>query len=90
MGYYNTVILRFGLDPADFEDTIIDPLESDGVFIYEVVQKYEQIKCPYCKSDKVYRHDVRYTEYNCTHNDNLREILRVRKTRFNKRYRVLY
>lgn len=79
---FNTILLRFGLDPNDFENRYFEPIMIDGGFIYEVYQKDSSRCCPYCGSSNCHIHDRRFVEIKSTINSNLIEIIRIRKNRY--------
>lgn len=79
---FNTILYRFGLDPNDFDNKLIEPIKSENGFIYELWQKDKNRKCPYCGNDNNYKHNYFYTETSCCINEQLKEILRIRKIRY--------
>lgn len=79
---FNTILLRFGLNPDDFENRYFEPVKIDDGFIYEVYQKDGVRTCPHCHSDDCHLHDRRFIEVSSTINRNLKETLRIRKNRY--------
>ena len=79
---FNTLLLRLGIDPACFENRDNEPIRTSYGFIYEVWQRTDERKCPYCGSDNTHIHDRDIVEINCSETDQIRDILRIRKVRF--------
>ena len=80
--HFNTLLLRLGFKPDDFLDVPVDPIPFDGGFIFEAELKGTQRECPNCKSIKTHIHGYSYVEYNCSENDNIKDILRIKKPRY--------
>lgn len=78
---FNTILLRLGLDPDDFVNKLSEPIRTKEGFIYEADQEIKERICPYCHSHKVIIHDHDIIEVNCSQTDQIRDILRIRKTR---------
>ena len=66
---FNTILLRFGLDPDDFINELIEPIKSGNVFIYNIRQKTDFRHCPYCNHDDAYINDYDYVEINESDNE---------------------
>ena len=79
---FNTLLLRLGFKPDDFLDVPVDPLPFDGGFIFEAELKTTMRQCPNCKSTKTHIHGYSYVEYNCSENNNIEDILRIKKPRY--------
>lgn len=79
---FNTILYRFGLNPDNFINEDRDPIETDDGFIYEVRQRTDIRLCPYCKSNKAYVHDHDSVEISCNQTDQIKDTLRIIKTRF--------
>ncbi len=79
---FNTILYRFGLEPNDFDNRPIDPVKSEDGFIYELWQKDNNRKCPYCGSERCHIHNYFFTETSCCINGQLKETLRIRKIRY--------
>lgn len=79
---FNTFLLRLGLEPNNFTNKPIEPIRFEDGFVFETEQIIEERKCPHCSSSNVYINDYRYVEYRCTENQNITDILRVKKPRF--------
>lgn len=79
---FNTILLRFGLDPDDFINELIEPIKSGNVFIYNIRQKTDFRHCPYCNHDDAYINDYDYVEINSSETDQIKDILRIKKVRF--------
>lgn len=79
---YNVFLLRLGLDPSQFTNRLNEPIKTAKGWLYEVDQKSDGYKCPYCHSDKLYINDYNTIEVNCRESSFIEDILRVRKVRF--------
>lgn len=79
---FNIFLLRLGLEPNNFKNKPIEPVQFDRGFVFETEQIVEERKCPHCSSHDVYINDYRFVEYRCTENQNITDILRVKKPRF--------
>ena len=79
---FNTILLRFGTDPDCFINEDRDPIRTDNGFIYEVRQRTDIRICPRCASSNAYIHDHDTVEINCSETDQIKDILRIIKTRF--------
>jgi len=79
---FNTLLLRLGFKPDDFLDVPVDPLPFDGGFIFEAELKTTMHQCLNCKSTKTHIHGYSYVEYNCSENNNIEDILRIKKPRY--------
>ena len=79
---FNTLLIRLGMDPGCFENRMNEPVRTEEGYIYEVRQRSDERKCPYCRSHKAVVNGYYYTETNCSETDQIRDILRIRKVRF--------
>ena len=79
---FNTILYRLGLDPNDFINEERDPIKTDNGFIYEVRQRTDIRICPKCGSVNAYINDHDVVEINCSETDQIKDILRIIKTRF--------
>ena len=79
---FNTLLLRLGFKPDDFLDVPVDPIPFDGGFIFEAELETDNRQCPKCKSCNAHIHGYSYVEYNCSENDNIKDILRIKKPRY--------
>ena len=79
---FNIFLSRFGLDPDNFTNVPFEPIKTDFGFIYEVEQKTDARICPNCQSQSAYINNYFYITINCSENNHLQDILRVRKIRF--------
>ena len=80
---YNTFLLRFGFNPADFknkEATIVEG--DDDSIIYELEQEIHDRTCPNCFNPKTQVKDHDWVEIALNTTIGKREYLRIRKTRF--------
>ena len=79
---FNTLLLRLGLDPGNFSNRLNEPIRTDDGFIYEVEQECSDRTCVHCGSSSVVVNDHDTVEINCSETDHIRDVLRIRKTRF--------
>lgn len=79
---FNTILFRFGLEPNDFDNRLIDPIKTEDGYIYELSQKDSNRICPHCGNDHCHIHNYFYTETSCCINEQLKETLRIRKIRY--------
>ncbi len=79
---FNTILYRFGLEPDDFDNRMLETVISENGYVYEIWQKDGSRKCPHCGSENSYKHNYYYTETSCTINNQLKETLRIRKIRY--------
>jgi transposase len=78
---YNVFLLRLGLDPSQFTNRLNEPIKTEKGWLYEVDQKTDGYRCPYCRGDKLYIHDYNIIEINCRESSFIEDVLRVRKVR---------
>ena len=79
---FNTLLYRLGIDPNAFVNQQNEPIRAENGFIYEVRQRTDERRCPFCGSEETYIHDHDIVEINCSETDLIRDILRIRKVRF--------
>ncbi len=79
---FNIFLLRFGLDPANFTNAVLEPIKTEFGFIYEVEQRTDTRECPACKSHNAFIHNYFFIQINCSENNHQQDILRIRKVRF--------
>ncbi len=78
----NTLLLKLGIDPNNFKNTIVDPIKTDDGFIYELQEKKDNRICPYCNSSKCYIKEYYFTNIKISNDTNIKEILRIKRVRF--------
>ena len=79
---FNTFLIRLGIDPDNFTNKASEPIKTPEGYIYEVEQRKDNRKCPYCQNDNVEINGYYYTEINCSETDQIKDILRIKKIRF--------
>jgi transposase len=79
---FNIFLLRFGLDPDNFINKFLEPIKTEFGFIYEVEQRTDLRQCPTCKSHNSYVNNYFYIKINCSENNHLQDVLRIKKVRF--------
>ena len=79
---FNIFLTRLGIATDNFKNLQVDPIMTDGGFIYEVEQRTDERECPFCHAKEANIKDFDYVEINCSETDNLKDILRIRKVRF--------
>lgn len=83
---FNTLLLRLGVGPDNFENKEREPIITSDGFIYEVEQRKDGYKCPYCHSAAIYVNSYRYSEISCSETDNIKDTLRIKKVRLKCRF----
>ncbi len=79
---FNIFLSRFGLDPDNFVNEQLEPIKTEFGYLYEVEQRTDHRQCPTCNSCNVYIHNYFYVAVNCSENNHLQDILRIKKVRF--------
>ena len=79
---FNTFLLRFGINPDNFEAIEASPIPFEHGFIYELVQRNDLRTCPFCNTDDTYINDYRIVTINCSQNKEIKDVLRIKKIRF--------
>ncbi len=79
---FNTFLTRLGIASDNFSNRQIDPIKTDGGFIYEVEQRTDERECPFCHSKQANIKDFDYVEINCSETEHVKDILRIKKVRF--------
>lgn len=76
-----TLLYRLGIDPASFKNQMVEPIKTDDGFIWEVSQIPKDRTCPICGSVHNHIHGYYHVEINCSSNEHIRDVLRIRKVR---------
>jgi len=79
---FNTFLSRLGIDPDNFKNVQTDPIATEGGFIFYAEQRTDERKCPHCSSSRVEIKSYHHVKINCSENENIKDILRVKKVRF--------
>ena len=79
---FNTLLNRFGISSENFINQENEPIPFKEGFIYEVEQRHDNHVCPNCGSTHSRITGYFYTETKCTQNENIKDILRIKKVRF--------
>ena len=79
---FNTILYRLGIDPSNFINEDREPIKTDDGFVYEIRQKTDIRICPKCGSTNAYVNDHDIVEVNCSEIDQIKDTLRIIKTRF--------
>lgn len=79
---FNTILYRLGLDPSDFINEEREPINFKDGFIYEIRQRTDIRICPRCGSVSAYINDHDIVEVNCSETDQIKDVVRIIKTRF--------
>ena len=79
---FNTILYRLGLDPSCFENRLIEPIQTEKGFIWEVYQRRNIRVCPRCGSVSGYIQDHSVIDINCNETDQIKDTLRIHKIRF--------
>lgn len=81
--YLNTILLRFGLDPNNFVNELVEPfISDDGKTIINLRQKPDKKICPECGCVEANINNYYWTETNFTTNEGEPLIIRIKKVRF--------
>ena len=78
---FNTLCIRFGIDPEQIENEYIEPIKYNDGFIYELHQRKDNHTCPKCGHNKYVIKDYNYIEVKAKQNEHINDILRIRKIR---------
>lgn len=78
---FNTICIRFGINPNDIENEYVEPIPYKDGFIYEFHQKKKDHICPKCKSNEYVIKDYNYIEIKAKQNEHINDILRIKKVR---------
>ena len=79
---FNTILMRFGLNPDDFENRYLEPIQVFNGSIYSVNQADKERKCPFCKSKDVIIKGYYHTETKCSQTDHYTDTLQIRRIRY--------
>ena len=79
---FNTLLSRLGISPDNFINKDNEPISFENGFIYDVEQTKENRTCPYCHENASVVIGYYVTETNCSESENLKDILRIKHTRF--------
>lgn len=81
--YLNTFLFMFGLDPDNFINEVVEPVESDdGMIVYNLRQRIDNKRCPNCNSHHAIIHNYFYTETRFTSNKGKPIVIRIKKVRY--------
>ena len=78
----NTLLLKLGINPDNFKNTIVDPIKTNAGFIYELQERTDVRTCPYCDSTSVYIKEYYFTNTKIANDSNINETLRIKRVRF--------
>ena len=79
----NTFLYRVGLNPENFINNDIEPINIDGRLLYLVEEKKDIRICPYCNNqnkNKIKKYY--YTNINFSSNTNIKELLQIKRVQF--------
>lgn len=79
---FNTFLNRFGISSENFVNKENEPIPFSGGYIYEVEQRRDIHVCPECGSTHAHVMGSFYTEVNCSQNEHIKDVLRIKKIRF--------
>lgn len=81
--YLNTFLYLFGLDPDNFINEVVEPVETDdGKITYNLRQRIDQRMCPRCGKSNAIIKDYNWTETSLTTNGGKPTYIRIKKVRF--------
>lgn len=79
---FNTFLTRLGIDPDNFKNIKTEPIITDDGFIFYTEQRSDERICPYCHGSHAEIKGYHHVDINCSDNENIKDILRVKKVRF--------
>ena len=79
---FNTILMRFGLNPDNFENRYTEPIRIYEGQIYSVTQADKNRICPYCHSDYVVIKGYYDTETRCSQSDHVTDYLHIKRIRY--------
>lgn len=79
---FNMFLTRFGISPDNFINKNNEPIKIEDGFMYEVEQRKDERKCPYCQSDEAHLIGYYFTETKCSDNKYIHDVLRIKRVRF--------
>ncbi|MDD3999373.1 MAG: hypothetical protein PHX62_00570 [Bacilli bacterium] len=79
---FNTFLTRLGIDPESFKNIQTDPIKTDNGFIFYAEQRSDERVCPSCRSQHTEIKGYHHVHINCSDNENIKDVLRVKKVRF--------
>lgn len=79
---FNIFLARFGLDSSNFINKVLEPIEFENGFIYEVEEQNKKRICPHCQHQFMRVHDRDIVTYKLNSTVGRTEILRVRRIRY--------
>ena len=71
-----------GINPDNFINADNKEIRTSNGFIYQVTQRTDRRECPYCNTNNAIIHSHDFVEINCSCNEYLEEVLRIKKVRF--------
>ena len=81
--HFNTFLYTFGLDPDNFINELVEPIESEnGTIIYNFRQRTDKRICPECGCNDAEINNYSWTETNFTTNEGKPVLIRIKKVRF--------
>ena len=78
----NMILIRLGIDPDNFTVQEQEPIKTRDGFVYEVTQDTGNRKCPHCGNPGTHIHGHYYAEIDCSETDQIKDIVRIKKSRF--------
>ena len=79
---FNTILNRMGINPDNFINADNKEIRTSNGFIYQVIQRTDRRECSYCNTNNAIIHSHDFVEINCSCNEYLEEVLRIKKVRF--------
>ena len=70
---HNTLLLKLGINPNHFKNTIVDQIKTSDGFIYELQEKTDIRTCPYCSSSSSTIKGYFFTETNVSNDANIED-----------------
>ena len=79
---FNTILMRFGLNPDNFENRFLEPIQILDGQIYSVIQTDKDRTCPFCRSEDVIIKGYYNTETRCSQTDHFTDYLQIKRIRY--------
>lgn len=79
---FNTLLQRFGFNSSNFVNKLINTIEFENGFIYEVEEEYRIRLCPHCNNEIVHVHSYKWIEIKLSTTIGYKEYLRIKRIRY--------
>lgn len=79
---FNTLLSRFGFDTSNFVNKIVEPIQTEDGFIYEIEEMLKKRICPFCNHSSLRVHDYSWIEIKLSSTVKLKEVMRIKRIRY--------